>query len=86
LPASRGDRWTSGRGIDRAGEAYGKLSAVVARSTFAALLIAGTALQAATYYPQTIYFDRHGKIVYDHVGSYVSSAELGRDINRYGLG
>ena len=44
-----------------------------------------TMIHAATYYPQTIYFDRNGKFVYDHVGPYVSSAELGRDLNRYAL-
>ena len=45
-----------------------------------------TMIKAATYYPQTIYFDRHGNVVYDHVGPYVSQAEVGRDIKRYGLG
>src|SRR5947209_3876503 len=27
-------------------------------------------IQAATFYPQTIYFDRQGKLVYDHAGAY----------------
>lgn len=43
-------------------------------------------IQAATYYPQTIYFDRHGTIVYDHAGPYLSAASLEQDIRRYVLG
>ena len=43
-------------------------------------------IKAATYYPQTVYFDRQGKIVYDHAGPYVSAAALDRDIRRYALG
>lgn len=42
-------------------------------------------IQAATYYPQTVYFDRHGKLVYDHAGPYLSAAALERDIRRYVL-
>ena len=43
-------------------------------------------IQAATYYPQTIYFDRHGKVVFDHAGPYASASALEQDIRRYGLG
>jgi thiol-disulfide isomerase/thioredoxin len=43
-------------------------------------------IQAATYYPQTIYFDRHGAFVYDHAGPYLTAAELEQDIRRYALG
>lgn len=42
-------------------------------------------IQAAIYYPQTVYFDRHGKIVYDHAGPYESAAALEKDIRRYVL-
>ncbi len=44
------------------------------------------AIQAATFYPQTIYFDRQGKLVYDHAGPYVSDSALIKDIRRYALG
>ena len=44
------------------------------------------AIQAATFYPQTIYFDRNGKLVYDHAGAYVSDSALMKDIRRYALG
>lgn len=44
------------------------------------------AIQAATFYPQTIYFDRQGKLVYDHAGAYVSNSALIKDIQRYALG
>ena len=43
-------------------------------------------VQAATFYPQTIYFDRQGKLVYDHAGAYVSTGALIKDIRRYALG
>jgi thiol-disulfide isomerase/thioredoxin len=42
-------------------------------------------IQAATYYPQTIYFDRNGHQVYDHAGPYLSAASLEQDIRRYVL-
>ncbi|MBV9046912.1 MAG: TlpA family protein disulfide reductase, partial [Solirubrobacterales bacterium] len=45
-----------------------------------------SAIRAATYYPQTIYFDRQGKSVYDHAGPYETAAALERDIRRYALG
>jgi thiol-disulfide isomerase/thioredoxin len=43
------------------------------------------AIRAATYYPQTIYFDRAGRIVHDHAGPYVTAAALERDLRRYAL-
>lgn len=43
-------------------------------------------IQAAVYYPQTIYYNRQGKAVYDHAGPYESAAALERDIRRYVLG
>ena len=43
-------------------------------------------IQAATFYPQTIYFDRQGKLVYDHAGPYLSDSALIKDIRRYALG
>jgi thiol-disulfide isomerase/thioredoxin len=42
-------------------------------------------IEAATYYPLTVYFDRNGKIVFVHAGSYTSASELERDIQRYVL-
>jgi cytochrome c biogenesis protein CcmG, thiol:disulfide interchange protein DsbE len=44
------------------------------------------AIEAATFYPQTVYFDRQGKLVYDHAGAYVSDSALIKDIRRYALG
>ena len=43
-------------------------------------------IHAATYFPQTIYYDRSGKIVFDHAGPYESAAALAKDIRRYALG
>jgi cytochrome c biogenesis protein CcmG, thiol:disulfide interchange protein DsbE len=42
-------------------------------------------IQAATYYPQTVYIDRHGHEVFDHAGPYESAASLEKDIRRYAL-
>jgi thiol-disulfide isomerase/thioredoxin len=42
-------------------------------------------IQAAFYFPQTVYFDRAGKMVYDHAGPYASPAALESDIRRYAL-
>jgi len=42
-------------------------------------------IQAATYYPQTVYINRQGKEVYDHAGPYETAAALERDIRRYAL-
>jgi cytochrome c biogenesis protein CcmG, thiol:disulfide interchange protein DsbE len=44
------------------------------------------AIEAATYYPQTVFFDRQGKSVFDHAGPYESASALERDIRRYLLG
>jgi cytochrome c biogenesis protein CcmG, thiol:disulfide interchange protein DsbE len=46
--------------------------------------IAG-AIQASTYYPQTVYFDRSGRMVFDHAGPYLSAGQLEQDIRRYAL-
>jgi cytochrome c biogenesis protein CcmG, thiol:disulfide interchange protein DsbE len=43
-------------------------------------------IKAATYYPQTVYFNRHGEIVYDHAGPYESDSQLEQDIRHYALG
>jgi cytochrome c biogenesis protein CcmG/thiol:disulfide interchange protein DsbE len=43
-------------------------------------------IHAATYYPQTIYYDRRGHIVFDHAGPYESVSALEKDIKRYALG
>lgn len=43
-------------------------------------------IQAATYYPQTVYIDRQGHEVFDHAGPYESAASLEKDIRRYALG
>jgi cytochrome c biogenesis protein CcmG/thiol:disulfide interchange protein DsbE len=43
------------------------------------------AIQASTYYPQTVYFDRQGKEVFDHAGPYETAASLETDIRRYAL-
>ena len=40
---------------------------------------------AAIYYPQTVYLDRSGKMVYDHAGPYESAADLEHDIRQYVL-
>jgi thiol-disulfide isomerase/thioredoxin len=42
-------------------------------------------IQAAVYFPQTVYFNRQGKMVYDHAGPYESAAALESDIRRYAL-
>ena len=42
-------------------------------------------IQAAIYYPQTVYIDRQGKQVYDHAGPYETAAALEQDIRRYVL-
>jgi cytochrome c biogenesis protein CcmG/thiol:disulfide interchange protein DsbE len=45
------------------------------------------AFQAATYYPQTLFFSpvNHTSYVFDHAGPYESAAALERDIRRYVL-
>ncbi|MBV9309392.1 MAG: TlpA family protein disulfide reductase [Solirubrobacterales bacterium] len=47
--------------------------------------LAARAIAAATYYPQTIYLSRTGKIIYDHAGPYMSSGALEQDIRRYAI-
>ena len=46
--------------------------------------IAG-ALQAATYFPETLFFNSSGRMTYLHAGPYVSSADLERDVRRYAI-
>lgn len=45
------------------------------------------AFQAATYYPQTLFYGRRGHInyIYDHAGPYESATALEQDIRRYVL-
>ena len=43
-------------------------------------------IQAATYYPQTVFYNRQGQSVFDHAGPYESASALERDIKRYALG
>lgn len=40
-------------------------------------------IRAATYFPQTVFYDRAGRMVYDHVGPYESVSALQRDIRHY---
>jgi cytochrome c biogenesis protein CcmG, thiol:disulfide interchange protein DsbE len=42
-------------------------------------------LEASGLYPQTLYFDRHGKFVIDHAGSYANPGALEQAIRRYAL-
>jgi cytochrome c biogenesis protein CcmG, thiol:disulfide interchange protein DsbE len=44
------------------------------------------AIHAATYYPQTVYYDRSGRVVFDHAGPYESVGALEKDVRRYALG
>jgi cytochrome c biogenesis protein CcmG, thiol:disulfide interchange protein DsbE len=43
------------------------------------------AIDAATYFPQTAYYDRAGSQVYVHAGPYASAGALEQDIRRYVL-
>jgi cytochrome c biogenesis protein CcmG/thiol:disulfide interchange protein DsbE len=43
-------------------------------------------IQASTYFPLTVYFDRNHKIVYVHAGPYLSATALEQDIRHYVLG
>jgi thiol-disulfide isomerase/thioredoxin len=43
------------------------------------------AIRAATYYPQTIFFNRQGSVIYDHIGEYASAAALAQDVQRYAI-
>ena len=40
-------------------------------------------LQAATYFPETLFFTANGKMSYLHAGPYASAADLERDVRRY---
>jgi hypothetical protein len=41
------------------------------------------AIGASTYYPQTVFYDRHGKSQFVHAGPYLSVAALEKDIRFY---
>lgn len=43
------------------------------------------AIRAATYYPQTVFLNRQGSVIYDHIGEYASAAALAQDVRRYAL-
>jgi thiol-disulfide isomerase/thioredoxin len=43
-------------------------------------------IQAATYYPLTVFYNRAGKSVFTHAGPYLSASDLEKDIRRYALG
>lgn len=43
-------------------------------------------IHAATYYPLTVFYNRHGTSVFTHAGPYLSAQALERDIRRYALG
>ncbi len=43
-------------------------------------------LTAGIYFPQTVFIDRRGRIVYDHVGPYETVAALASAVRRYALG
>jgi cytochrome c biogenesis protein CcmG/thiol:disulfide interchange protein DsbE len=40
---------------------------------------------ASTYYPQTVFYDRHGKSQFVHAGPYLSVSALEKDIRFYAL-
>ncbi|MBV9194793.1 MAG: TlpA family protein disulfide reductase [Solirubrobacterales bacterium] len=42
-------------------------------------------IEAATYYPQTVYYNRAHKQVYDHAGPYTSAGALEQDVRRYAV-
>jgi cytochrome c biogenesis protein CcmG/thiol:disulfide interchange protein DsbE len=43
-------------------------------------------IKAATYFPQTVFFDRGGRRIFAHAGPYESVSGLERDVRRYALG
>jgi cytochrome c biogenesis protein CcmG, thiol:disulfide interchange protein DsbE len=43
-------------------------------------------IQAATFYPMTVFYNRHGTPEFTHAGPYLSAAALEKDIRRYALG
>jgi cytochrome c biogenesis protein CcmG/thiol:disulfide interchange protein DsbE len=42
-------------------------------------------IQAATFFPETVYYDRRGRFLYEHAGPYLSASALEQDIRRYVL-
>jgi cytochrome c biogenesis protein CcmG, thiol:disulfide interchange protein DsbE len=42
-------------------------------------------IQAATFYPMTVFYNRHGTPEFTHAGPYLSTAALEKDIRRYAL-
>jgi cytochrome c biogenesis protein CcmG, thiol:disulfide interchange protein DsbE len=42
-------------------------------------------IQAATYFPETVYYNRQGRFLYEHAGPYLSASALEQDIRRYVL-
>jgi len=43
-------------------------------------------IEASTYDPLTVFFDRSGRIQFVHAGAYTSAGKLEQDIRRYALG
>jgi len=43
-------------------------------------------IEAATYYPLTVFYNRRGASVFTHAGPYLTAAALENDIRRYALG
>jgi cytochrome c biogenesis protein CcmG, thiol:disulfide interchange protein DsbE len=43
-------------------------------------------IQAATFYPMTVFYNRQGHYEFTHAGPYLSAAALEKDIRRYALG
>ena len=43
-------------------------------------------IKASTYFPQTVFINRGGRIVFEHAGPYESASALEQDIRRYVLG
>lgn len=42
-------------------------------------------IQASTYDPLTVFFDRRGRIQFVHAGAYTNAAKLEQDVRRYAL-
>ena len=40
-------------------------------------------IQAPANYPITVFFDRRGKLAYEHQGAYRSESDLAEDMRRY---
>jgi cytochrome c biogenesis protein CcmG, thiol:disulfide interchange protein DsbE len=40
-------------------------------------------LEAPSFYPMTVFLDRHGRMAYTHTGEYTSAQQLTTDIDRY---